>query len=285
MGLLKFLRGKKESSLSKTTIQDGAIYHCEDTGNTYVGNSNGINMFASSVGKTILNNDKFGEIFNDYNDNSATGSYSHAEGSSTAANGDYSHVEGYNNVVNGNYSHAEGASNTITGNYSHGEGFGTQITKDYSHTEGYNTQTTNNYSHAEGAYSIAKGSASHAEGYYTVATGQYQHVSGKYNIEDTTNKYACIVGNGSSSVRSNAYTLDWEGNAWFKGDVFIDNLSTNKVLITNEDKQILSSSIDKDQLLCLEGINSNIQLQLNNRIEKSQFTYDSDTKTLTLIIK
>jgi hypothetical protein len=33
-------------------------------------------------------------------------------------------------------------------------------------------------------------------------------------------KYAHIVGNGTStSKRSNAHTLDWEGNAWFAGKI------------------------------------------------------------------
>ena len=33
-------------------------------------------------------------------------------------------------------------------------------------------------------------------------------------------KYAHIVGNGeSNSARSNAHTLDWDGNAWFAGTV------------------------------------------------------------------
>ena len=68
----------------------------------------------------------------------------------------------------------------------------------------------------------ALGLVSHSEGYNTIATGDYQHVQGKYNKIDKENKYADIVGNGSSkNVRSNAYTLDWNGNAWFAGDIKI----------------------------------------------------------------
>lgn len=48
----------------------------------------------------------------------------------------------------------------------------------------------------------------------------YQHVTGKYNVDDAEHRYAEIVGNGSDTAhRSNAYTLDWEGNAMFSGDV------------------------------------------------------------------
>ena len=47
-------------------------------------------------------------------------------------------------------------------------------------------------------------------------------VQGKYNILDkkSPNTYAHIVGNGTSNTsRSNAYTLDWQGNGTFAGTV------------------------------------------------------------------
>ena len=55
-------------------------------------------------------------------------------------------------------------------------------------------------------------------------------MQGKYNINDTNRKYAHIVGNGTAEdVLSNAHTLDWEGNAWFAGDVYVGSTSgTNK---------------------------------------------------------
>lgn len=66
----------------------------------------------------------------------------------------------------------------------------------------------------------AKGKASFAEGWKTIAAGDNQHAQGKYNIEDTANKYAHIVGNGTTDTkRSNAHTIDWDGNAWFAGTV------------------------------------------------------------------
>ena len=72
---------------------------------------------------------------------------------------------------------------------------------------------------------------SHAEGRHTKACSSYQHVQGKYNIEDSSNTYAHIVGNGddSDNALSNAHTLDWSGNAWFAGDVYTGSTSgTNK---------------------------------------------------------
>lgn len=52
---------------------------------------------------------------------------------------------------------------------------------------------------------------------------------GKYNVADFNNLYAVIVGNGSSSARSNALTLDWSGNLNVAGNVNgvdIANLNT-----------------------------------------------------------
>ena len=66
----------------------------------------------------------------------------------------------------------------------------------------------------------SKGYGSHSEGYGTIAAGKYQHTQGAYNIEDANDKYLHIVGNGKTDTsRSNAHTLDWDGNAWYQGTV------------------------------------------------------------------
>ena len=80
----------------------------------------------------------------------------------------------------------------------------------------------------------ASGNASHAEGNASHAVGRSQHVQGEFNIVDpeydATNpskrgKYAHIVGNGKNNLdRSNAHTLDWEGNAWFAGNIYIGGM-------------------------------------------------------------
>lgn len=59
-----------------------------------------------------------------------------------------------------------------------------------------------------------------AMGNCTVANGTDQFVQGKYNVKDTGSKYVHIIGNGTSdTARSNAHTVDWNGNAWFAGDI------------------------------------------------------------------
>ena len=63
-----------------------------------------------------------------------------------------------------------------------------------------------------------------------IADNEYNaiHVQGRYaNIDKP---YAHIVGNGSSIVaKSNAHTLDWEGNAWFAGDVKATNVDGEEI--------------------------------------------------------
>lgn len=132
------------------------------------------------------------EIFN-HPSNIAVGICSHAEGDSTRAKGDFSHAEG---------------------NYSYAEGFA-------SHAEGYS-------SHAEGSCSHAEGSGSHAVGLSQHVQGEYNIIDPEYNVKwfDRRAKYAHIVGNGTSEdERSNAHTLDWSGNAWYAGTVYVGGTS------------------------------------------------------------
>ena len=149
------------------------------------------------------------EIFNNYYQNKASGSYSHAEGQGTTASGSYSHAEGNGTTASAPYSHAQGLNTTASGN--HG-----------SHAEGHGTTASGQASHAEGLNTIASGHYCHAEGTGTIAAGSSQHVEGTYNIEHKGIRILHVVGNGNSDTdRSDAHTLDWEGNAWFAGNVYI----------------------------------------------------------------
>ena len=110
--------------------------------------------------------------------------------------------------------------NIALGAYSHAEGSTTKAFGYYSHTEGCLTIADGMHAHAEGLAAEAYGNSSHAEGWNTIASGDSQHAQGQYNIEDTENKYAHIVGNGTKEEqRSNAHTLDWNGNAWYQGTI------------------------------------------------------------------
>lgn len=170
-------------------------------------------------------NRKAGTTVGDYSfaegyNNEASGYCSHAEGGYNIASGYESHAEGVSTTASGNHSHAEGGHTTSSGSYSHAEGLRTTADGEGCHAEGQYTSAYRNAAHAEGHYTTAGGDYSHAEGYYTTAASARQHAQGKYNIEDADGKYAHIVGNGTSDdARSNAHTLDWNGNAWFMGEI------------------------------------------------------------------
>ena len=113
---------------------------------------------------------------------------------------------------------------------------------DYAHAEGHMTIGSGLAAHAEGYQSVASGDHTHVEGYGTNAEGDYQHVQGKYNVKDPDGIYAHIVGNGTGDpYRSNAHTLDWDGNAWFAGKVTVgadaEELAAKSDLDAKADKQ------------------------------------------------
>lgn len=154
------------------------------------------------------------------------GEYSLAEGQDTRASGVASHAEGNGAEAAGRYAHAEGAGTHASGQASHAEGNTTTAPGEASHAEGIATAALGISSHAEGHATQAIGNISHVEGEHTWAKARCQHVQGRYNILDGTDNqseygtYVHIVGNGTSEdARSNAHTLDWDGNAWFAGDV------------------------------------------------------------------
>jgi hypothetical protein len=170
----------------------------------------------------------------------ASGRSSHSEGENTIASGDYTHTEGYETEASYEGAHAEGEKTVSSGIASHAEGYKTVASGYFAHAEGDETTASGSSSHAEGSETKAIGSHSHAEGYGTTASSFTQHVQGRYNIADNNGgqegygTYAHIVGNGTGdggwgTFRSNAHTLDWEGNAWYAGDVYVGSTSgTNK---------------------------------------------------------
>lgn len=192
--------------------------HAEGSGTTALGSyshAEGYNTTASGMCSHAENQSTI-----------ASGENSHAEGSGTTASGSYSHAEGRNTTASIICSHAEGQNTTASGENSHAEGCSTTASGKYSHAEGYNTTTEGYGSHSEGQNTTASGSCSHAEGGGTIASQQYQHVQGKYNVEDSENKYAFIIGNGTSDTdRSNAFAIGWDGL------IYINNATTGIDLV------------------------------------------------------
>ena len=202
-----------------------------------------------TIGNTLIS---YGEYTEGYG-NVSGGRYSHSEGGYNIAAGDYSHAEGLDTQA-GYAAHSEGEATKAYGYSAHSEGQGTEALGHRAHAEGYFAKAYGINSHAEGRGSEARGEnthaegfytrvsenahAAHAEGYWTVAGSENQHVQGKYNITDTENKYAHITGNGyiddnEKVIRRNAHTLDWEGNAWFAGNVRV-GVSNERLATTTE---------------------------------------------------
>ena len=179
----------------------------------------------------------------------ATGAYSFAEGSDTTAEGQASHAEGTKTEATNTNAHAEGYHSYAGGDSSHAEGASTHAEGPYSHAEGKETYAMESASHAEGYSTRANGNCSHTEGYGTQADDPNMHVQGRSN--KSTSGYAHVVGNGSSFYeRSDAHTLDWDGNAWYAGTVEGTALiiksstadSTKRFMITVDDSGTLKAT-------------------------------------------
>ena len=200
-----YLWSKIKSIFATKEYVDNAIENAPSGGGG-VGESTTGKVYV--IDKQEVTADVGAEIFNDYTNNIATGQYAHAEGYKTTAKGNYSHVEGNNTKATANSSHAEGQNTTASGVRAHAEGYGT----------------------------TARSNDSHAEGFNTTSASSYQHVQGRYNIVDSSGTYAHIVGNGANGALSNAHTIDWSGNGWFQGNVYIGGTkqSEGKQLATQE---------------------------------------------------
>lgn len=95
----------------------------------------------------------------------------------------------------------------------------------------------------------AIGNYSHVEGKGTIATADCSHVQGQYNIKDESKNYLHIIGNGTGiepSERSNAHTVDWDGNAWYAGKMVTEGnvISAGDVIGKNASLDSLKAMFD-----------------------------------------
>lgn len=159
--------------------------------------------------------------------NHATGTASVSIGGKNSGKPD-NEASGYGSVVLGVSSVASntsavaiGGENTASGKYSLALGFRTTASGQVGFTAGQQTQATSNMATAFGNYTIASGRAATA--------------IGQANIEDTNpidtthgagaRKYIFTIGNGlNASNRSNALTVDWDGNMVLSGAVTATNI-------------------------------------------------------------
>ena len=162
---------------------------------------------------------------------------------------------------------AEGSGTKANGNYSHAEGYSTTASGAYSHAEGRGTTASGSVSHAEGTDTVASGIRSHAGGYGTIAKGDNQTAIGKYNLEDASNKYAFIIGNGTSNTRKNALTVDWSGNVESDGK----KLATEEYVNANGGKIDSISVNGSAQEIVDKNVNITIPTKTSDLTNDSNF--------------
>ena len=209
---------RKGSTVLATFGADGATIGVGTKSHSVV-DANGMRIY-SQDGTTLIADLGYG--VGTAETGTATAPY-YTLGERSGAIGNYSVVEGKNITINdgttsftypivasGYCSHAEGGGTTASGIWSHAEGYGSAAQNYGAHAEGSFTIASGSLSHAEGYATTAGGDWSHAQNYGTIANGADQTALGKYNVADTTS--AVIIGNGTSHSRSNALTVDWNGN-------------------------------------------------------------------------
>lgn len=158
-----------------------------------------------------------------------------------------SKIESYDGVGNGSFSIGRKDNTTIgsesatlnvnceaSGVQSFASGYEAKAQGNYSRAEGYFSVSSGVASHAENRGAVASGDYSHCEGHDTEAASECQHVSGKYNVVDSNDTYAEIIGNGTSdNARSNARTLDWQGNERLAGGQTLFAGTANELDVAN----------------------------------------------------
>lgn len=167
------------------------------------------------------------------------------------------HAEGMNTIASGKYSHSQNANTIASGDYAHAEG-------NYSEASGMN-------SHAQGSYTTALGNYAHAQNRYTIAQGYGQTAIGKYNVAQGTvdstsvNDFAFIIGNGgTTSTRSNALTVDWNGVMQFSGIPTI--LQSSSYTLGLADRGTLQKCLSASAIVVTIPLNTTTAFPINTEI-------------------
>ena len=241
--------GKYSHAEGEDTTASGERSHAEGLDTT----ASGYQSHAEGFLTTASNNGSHAEGSHTV----ASGAYSHAEGYITTASGNYSHASGYNTIakykgmsVSGKYN--IGGYSGYTVDRTQKGTFTPTATQKLFEIKWYSYQTSQPYfiipsSNPDikvvsinditvGAYIITDISKAseimHVTSLGVDSNGNPNFSYKLLKLTPVNEAYveACVVGNGTSDTdRSNAHTLDWDGNAWFAGDVYVGSTSgTNK---------------------------------------------------------
>lgn len=121
-----------------------------------------------------------------------------------------------------------------------------------SFASGSSTSATGECSVAEGYYTLAEHKYSHVAGQHTLSTGDCSFVIGKYNSVPTIGSLLFAVGNGSSDTnRTNAFSVDINGNVFVEHNLEADTLEVNYVevkqqfdLLNSDNQSVISMYMD-----------------------------------------
>lgn len=203
------------------------------------------------------------------------------DGTNTWANLEYLETEAAANILDGIANGSIRTSSTAAetteyrlGNAAFASGQGTKASGNFSKATNFGTNASGAYSSAEGRETQAKGSASHAGGYGTIAGGKNQTVIGKFNIEDTSEEYAFIIGDGENTdSRANLFTVAWDGEVQVDGK----KLATEEYVGANGGKIDSISVNGNTQTITNKNVNITVPTKT------SQLTNDSNLVTLSQI--
>ena len=203
------------------------------------------------------------------------------DGTSTWANLDYLETEAAANILDGiaNGSIRTSLAAAETADYRMGtaafaSGQNTKAQGNFSKATNFNTIASGGYSSAEGRETQAKGSASHAGGYGTIAGSKNQTVIGKFNVEDTSEEYAFIIGDGENAdSRANLFTVAWDGEVQVDGK----KLATEEYVGQNGGKIDSISVNGSTQTITDKNVNITVPTKT------SQLTNDSDLATISQV--
>lgn len=197
---------------------------------------------------------------------SSGGNSSHAEGWYTKATNFYAHSEGEWTEASGSRSHAEGEHTKASGHNSHSEGSYTEARSNASHAEGWYTIAEGGRSHAGGIYNAENSfdfpewvSGKHYTRGCLIKLTSGNNVSKLICMTENSDEtfdwskwhtatpslvgsayglYAEMIGNGFAGSRSNARSLDWAGNEYLAGDLYVhceyDGTGGTKVTTMND---------------------------------------------------
>lgn len=219
----KNLLGKWDSSLGETVYHATVSYdHAAKITITRAVAGDAVTFSDMRMrGKFVYNIPKFTFGYRSMGEDEG-GPFSLCAGSGNVASGHSAAAIGAYLKASGDWSFAEGKYNEASGYYSHAEGQGNKSINYASHAEGWSCSANGEYSHAEGCSTYANGKTSHSQNYNTNAFSDYQTAIGKFNVIDMSSKYALIVGNGSTSKRSNALAVRWNGLVDIGGTSSVD---------------------------------------------------------------